>query len=99
MSAEIIYGAARWAHKIHVGAYRKRPSNWTRSFVFASRYLTMIGVYKDRLQRCPAGCEIAREPGTTTASSGIISGSPSVAAYIFSRTKAYTADEPFNSTP
>ena len=64
-------------------SYRSRSSSWIFASVFASRYFTMT----ECTARCPIPCPsptvMAREPATTTAPSGMTSGSASVAEIHF----------------
>src|SRR5207253_680111 len=58
------------------GRYRSHRSSSVRASVRSSRYLTMTGVASDRPHSFPAPTVTAREPGTTTAPSGTMSGCP-----------------------
>lgn len=63
---------------IALHCYRRMSSSRTFASVAAFRYFTITGVYKDRFQSFPRPLLIGREPGTTTALSGMINGaSPS----------------------
>jgi hypothetical protein len=59
--------------------HRKISSNTKESSVFSSRYLTITGAAKLNPHSAPFPFEIARDPGTTTAPSGITSGISAVA--------------------
>ena len=59
--------------------YRSRSSSWILVSVFSSRYFTITGVYSEIPQSTPLPRVIARDPATTTAPSGTISGWSSVA--------------------
>src|ERR1700679_1519865 len=60
--------------KYAFGRQRSRSSSCARKSVFSSRYFTITGAYSDKPQSFPLPREIGRDPGTTTALSGTISG-------------------------
>src|SRR6266508_2233448 len=60
---------------------RKRSSRAAEASVFASRYLTMTGVCRERPHSLPFPSRTARAPGTTTAPAGISRGCPGFFRY------------------
>src|SRR5689334_23316019 len=59
-----------WRFCVH----RSRSSSSIEPWVFSSRYFTMTGVYKLSPHSAALLLPMARDPGTTTAFSGITSG-------------------------
>ena len=77
--------------------YRIHASSSVRVSVRSSRYLTITGVASDKPHSRPAPTVTARAPGTTTAPSGITSGSPASGLMMVLRGRSYTGVEPVST--
>src|ERR1700733_4357339 len=80
------HSAGALNHKI----YRSNSSRVVLRSVFSSRYLTMTGAYKVSPHSWPRPFETARDPGTTTAFAGMMSGWVALARRIVPLIKSNT---------